>query len=449
MGNYFGTDGVRGIANQKLTPELALKIGKAGAYILSQNVPSKTIILGKDTRLSGDMLEGALIAGICSVGVNVIKVGVLPTPAIAYLTKHLDSIGGIVISASHNPMQDNGIKFFGSNGYKLPDQTEAKIEELMENIDSINLPVGKEIGKVLPEIKACELYSEFLQGVLKKDFLETNFKGLKVVLDCANGSAFDIAPKIIASLGAEVISFHQEPNGENINDNCGSTHPENLMEKVVSCKADLGLAFDGDADRLLAIDELGNLVDGDQIMVICAKDKQKKGTLSSNAVVVTVMSNLGLHLSLKESGIKIYQTKVGDRYVLEECLKIGANFGGEQSGHILFLEHNTTGDGLLTALELLAVIKESNQKLSILASQMERLPQILKNVPVMDKNLVMQSQELKKAIIEQEKLLNGQGRILVRPSGTEELVRIMAEGRNLDQLNQIISSLVKIVEKIN
>ncbi len=448
MGKYFGTDGVRGIANQQLTGELAFKIGKAGAYVLTQNQEKKTILVGKDTRISGDMLEAALIAGICAAGVNVIKTGVVPTPAIAFLTRRLNAGGGVVISASHNPVSDNGIKFFGPSGFKLPDATETLIEEWMDNWQQIPTPTGSQIGRVEDLPEAEDLYLEFLTQAVKQDYPHLNLANLKVVLDCANGSASRVAPRLLSRLGATIIPTHCQPDGTNINAACGSTHPESLMTRVKAEKADLGLAFDGDADRLLAVDHLGNLIDGDQIMVVCASFLHQKGRLPQDTVVVTLMSNLGLHLALQKMGIKVAVTAVGDRYVLEECLKNQAGFGGEQSGHIVFLEHNTTGDGLLTALELLAVITETGKPLAQLAAQMERLPQVLKNVRVQDKKAVMENTVVKQAIAEQEKQLQGQGRIVVRPSGTEALVRVMLEGKDSKQLEQIADSLCQLIKKL-
>ncbi len=449
MGIWFGTDGVRGVANEKLTPELAMKIGKAGAYVLAQKSnANKSLVLGRDTRISGDMLEAALVAGICSAGVDVYDVGVLPTPAIAHLTDALGTAGGVVISASHNPVEDNGIKFFGPSGHKLPDALEDEIEGYMEDPAGIPMPVGGAVGRRFMQEDAEDRYSEFLLATARADLAGDDLSGMKVVLDCANGASYRVAPRVIAALGAEVIAIHHTPDGVNINAQCGSTHPQSLMEKVVACGADLGLAFDGDADRMLAVDAHGQLVDGDQIMVICARYLKEKGLLPQDTVVVTVMSNLGLHLALQDCGIRVLQTKVGDRYVLEECLKSGAAFGGEQSGHILFLQHNTTGDGLLTGLKLLTVIRESRKTLAALAAQMERLPQILKNVKVENKQAVMNSQILQEAILHQEERLKGQGRILVRPSGTESLVRVMAEGRDLEELEHIIDELTKLVQDI-
>ncbi len=443
MGVLFGTDGVRGVANSKLTPELAMKIGRAGAYELTRETGNTTLVIGRDTRISGDMLEAALTAGICSAGVNVLKVGVLPTPAIAYLTGNLGAAGGVVISASHNPVADNGIKFFGPSGYKLSDQMEDEIERLIETPGAIPVPVGAGVGRSFQVEDAADRYVKFLLGAVPVDL-----SGIKVVVDCANGAAYKVAPRVLRELGAEVIAINDTPDGVNINEECGSTHTRGLMKKVVECGADLGLAHDGDADRVLAVDARGNLVDGDRIMVICARNLKEKGKLLKDTVVVTVMSNMGLHLALRESGINVVETGVGDRYVLEECLRCGSIFGGEQSGHILFLDHNTTGDGLLTALNLLSVMKESGRPLAELAAQMERLPQILKNVKVEDKNAVMSSPVLTEAIRKQEKRLAGQGRILVRPSGTEPLVRVMAEGRDMDELEKIIDELTNLVKQI-
>lgn len=444
MGVMFGTDGVRGVANRELSPELAFKLGRAGAYILARRGPNSRVVIGKDTRISGDMLESALVAGICSAGVDVLKVGVLPTPAIAFLTRALQAAAGVVISASHNPVEDNGIKFFGSSGYKLNDELEAEIEALvMDDCANVPYPVGDRVGRAFIVQDAADRYVRFACGVIDIDL-----KGLKVVVDCANGAAFQVAPRIYSELGAEVIPLFNQPNGVNINDGCGSTHPEALMEAVISTGADLGLAHDGDADRVLAVDSEGRLVDGDQIMVICACNLQEKNQLKKNTVVVTVMSNLGLRLALSQSGIRVAETKVGDRYVMEELLRTGATFGGEQSGHIIFLDCNTTGDGIVTALQLMAVMKKSGRRLDDLASRMERLPQILENIRVTDKNLVMNSPVLKEAIKKEEKLLKGKGRILVRPSGTEPLVRVMAEGKDMGQLKEIISRLLNTIKQI-
>ena len=444
MAKLFGTDGVRGVANTELTAELAFKLGQTGAYVLTRQGQPKKVIIGRDTRISGDMLEAALVAGICSVGVDVYKVGVLPTPAIAYLTRKLGAGAGVVISASHNPVQDNGIKFFGPSGYKLPDDLETRIEKLvLDDGADVPKPTGGELGRTYYVEDALDQYVEYA-----KSTISTDLKGLKVVVDCANGAAYQVAPRVLSELGAEVIPVFHRPDGVNINVLCGSTHPENLMEEVVKQGAHLGLAHDGDADRVLAVDGNGRLVDGDHIMVICAKHLKAKGKLRKQTLVVTVMSNLGLHKALEKCDIHVVETKVGDRYVLEKLLETGARFGGEQSGHIIFLEHNTTGDGIITALQLLAVVKETGQSLAELASQMEQFPQILKNVRVNDKTAVMHSPSLTEAIRRFERELEGQGRILVRPSGTEPLVRIMVEGRDMEQIQTIVEKMAEMVGNI-
>jgi phosphoglucosamine mutase len=368
----------------------------------------------------------------------------MPTAAIAYLTRALGAAGGAVISASHNPMDDNGIKFFGASGYKLSDAMEEKIEQLLSNTACIPAPVGAGVGRIFPVADAADSYIAFL-----KDTVSCDFSGLKVVVDCANGAASRIAPRVLAELGAEVIPIFNTPDGVNINAGCGSTHPAALQEAVVEYGAHLGLAHDGDADRVIAVDGRGNLVDGDQIMVILARALQKKGRLARDTVVVTVMSNLGLDLALEKSGIRVLKTRVGDRYVLEELLRSGATFGGEQSGHIIMLDYNTTGDGILTALQLLQVVRETGATLQELAAQMEKLPQLLENVRVTDKEKVMGSPELARAIREQEERLGGQGRILVRPSGTEPLVRVMVEGRDMELLRSIAGELVEVIHRVS
>lgn len=444
MTRLFGTDGVRGIANKDLTPDLAYKLGRAGAHVLAgRNTPGR-IVVGRDTRISGDMLEAALAAGICSTGADVLSVGIIPTPAVSFLTKELDAAAGVVISASHNPVEDNGIKFFGPSGYKLTDDKEQQIEDLLSgSATDIPSPVGADLGRIYRVADADDRYIAFLKGTISGDL-----KGLKIAVDCANGAAYKVAPRVLQELGAEVVPIFNTPDGININHDCGSTHPEKLQELVVQVGADLGLAHDGDADRLIAVDNRGKLVDGDQIMVICARHLKTQNRLPKNTVVVTVMSNMGLHLAMREAGIEILQTKVGDRYVLEELLQTGAVFGGEQSGHILFLDHSPTGDGVLTALQLLAVIKSTGKSFAELAGQMERLPQLLENVRVADKHKVMSSPDLSNSIAEMESRLAGQGRILVRPSGTESLVRVMAEGRDMKQLQDIVGELVNIVKKL-
>ena len=440
MGRLFGTDGVRGVANSQLTPSLAFRIGQAGAYVLSKAHPHPQILIGKDTRISGDMLEAALICGICSVGADVIKVGVLPTPGIALLTRTLDVSAGVVISASHNPVQDNGIKFFDSTGYKLPDAIEDEIESIVLNKEKPwEVPIGGEVGRVIEVTDAGRRYNDFLKDTVGR------LDGIKVVLDCANGAASVVGPIVLQEVGLEVISICNTPDGVNINASCGSTHPEQLQRAVLEHGADLGLAMDGDADRLIVVDEQGNVLDGDFIMLICALAQKTKGTLAQNAVVVTVMSNLGLHLALKEAGITIFQTQVGDRYVMEELLRTGAKLGGEQSGHIIFLDHNTTGDGLLTALHLLSVLKERDIPLSQLASQMRRLPQVLLNATVQHKERLMQEERVLEKVKQAELALGDQGRVLVRSSGTEPLIRVMVEGPDQQKLKELAQGVIDII----
>lgn len=442
MGRLFGTDGVRGVANRELTPEIAFRLGQAGAYVLSKEHPHPKIVIGKDTRISGDMLEAALIAGICSVGADVLKVGILPTPGIAFLTRTLDVSAGVVISASHNPVQDNGIKFFSSTGYKLPDAVEDEIEAIVLSEEKPwEVPIGGEIGKVIEIRDAERRYMDFLKETVGR------LDGLKVVLDTANGAAYRVGPQVLEELGVEVIPIFNTPDGVNINAGCGSTHPEALQKAVLEHQADLGLANDGDADRLIAVDETGEIVDGDFIMVICALALKAQGKLAENSIVVTVMSNLGLHIALREAGIKVYETQVGDRYVMEELLRTGAKLGGEQSGHIIFLEHNTTGDGLLTALQLASVVKNHGKPLSVLANQMQRLPQVLINTRVNNKEKAMQNPYVIQKIEEVKRFLGDRGRVLVRPSGTEPLVRVMVEGQDQDQLKHLAQSVVDIIKR--
>ncbi|SPF45832.1 Phosphoglucosamine mutase [Candidatus Desulfosporosinus infrequens] len=440
MGRLFGTDGVRGVANSQLTSDLAFRLGQAGAYVLSKEHPHPRIVIGKDTRISGDMLEAALIAGICSVGADVLRVGVLPTPGIALLTRTLDVSAGVVISASHNPVQDNGIKFFDSTGYKLPDAIEDEIESIVLSEEKPwEVPIGGEIGRVIEINDAGRRYMDFLKGTVGR------LDGLKVVLDCANGAASYVGPEILREFGVEVIPIFNTPDGVNINASCGSTHPEQLQRAVLEHGADLGLAMDGDADRLIVVDEQGTVLDGDFIMLICALARKEQGTLAQNAVVVTVMSNLGLHLALKEAKIVVFETQVGDRYVMEELLRTGAKIGGEQSGHIIFLDHNTTGDGLLTALHLLAVVKERQVQLSQLASQMLRLPQVLLNATVQHKERLMQDERVLGKVKQAVEVLVGRGRVLVRPSGTEPLIRVMVEGPDQQKLKDLAQGIIDTI----
>lgn len=445
MGRLFGTDGVRGVANEELTAELAFKLGQAATHVLKNGNKSPKIIVGKDTRISGDMLESALVAGICSVGGQAVSVGVVPTPAVAYLTRHLNADAGIVISASHNPVEFNGIKFFNYKGYKLADEKEERIEKIiLDHGEKIDLPTGNEIGMKATIENSGDLYIEFL-----KKIIDVDFKGLKIALDCANGAAYEVAPKIFQALGAEIEVLSNKPDGKNINLHCGSTHPENLQKLVKEKNCDLGLAFDGDADRLIAVDGDGEIVDGDKILTICGLDLKEKGKLKDDTIVVTVMSNMGLDIALKENGCRSLKTKVGDRYVLEAMLKGGYSLGGEQSGHVIFLDHNTTGDGLLTALQITSVLKHTGKNLKELASVMNIYPQILVNAKVtnskkydyMDDSIIQE--EIKKV----EEHFHGKGRVLIRPSGTEPLVRVMIEGEKQEELEEIANNVAKIIEE--
>lgn len=439
MGRLFGTDGIRGIANRELTPELAFSLGRAVAHVLTSDYEEPVITIGKDTRISGDMLESALAAGICSRGVDVYLLGVVPTPAIAYLTKHLKAHAGAVISASHNPMEDNGIKFFNQFGFKLPDDIEDEIARfVLDRQGEIPRAEGKNVGRIIVLDQGKNIYKSHLTGIFGE-----SLKGLKIVVDSANGAASGIMPELLKSLGARVVSLSDEPNGININQDCGSTHMENLRDHVIQHKADLGIAHDGDADRMLAVDELGRLVDGDRIMAICAKYLKDQGQLKGNLLIGTVMSNLGLRKFCEEQEIEFVATQVGDRYVLEEMLRRGAVLGGEQSGHVIFKQYNTTGDGPLSALILIKAMKFMNKKLSELADMMQIYPQILRNVRVKDKEEAMSNEKFLEAVSKAEKKLGDKGRILVRSSGTEPLVRIMAEGENLEEIEKIVLHLSK------
>ena len=444
MGRLFGTDGVRGVAGSELTIELATKLGQAGAYVLTKEQAHKpTIIVGCDTRISGGMLASALMSGICSVGANAIFAGVMPTPAIAYLTRKHKVDAGVVISASHNPMEFNGIKFFNGDGYKLPDALEDEIEALIANdMKDITLPTGSEIGKIEYRFDLIREYIDFMKKTVQVDLT-----GMKIVIDCAEGASYKTSVETLRELGAELVAIHTNPDGTNINSNCGSTHMEELQARVVYEKAAVGLAFDGDADRMLAVDENGKVVDGDEIMAICANYMKEKGTLKKDTVVVTVMSNLGFTLMGQERNLHIEKTKVGDRYVLENMLANGYNLGGEQSGHVIFLDDNTTGDGLLSALHLLQVMVDTGKPLSELAQVMEVLPQALVNakVPNHKKESFMEYPEIAGAIAELEEKFAGEGRVLIRPSGTEPLVRVMIEGKNQTQIEEEAKKLAELI----
>ncbi|WP_438449058.1 phosphoglucosamine mutase [Gorillibacterium sp. sgz5001074] len=443
MGKYFGTDGVRGVANQELTPELAYKIGRCGGYVLTRQAQHPKVVIGLDTRISGPMLEAALTAGLLSIGANVIRLGVVSTPCVAYLTRKLGADAGVMISASHNPVEDNGIKFFGGDGYKLLDDTELEIEALMDaEQDVLPRPVGGELGTVSEAADAKKDYLEFL-----KSTVQSSFKGLKIVLDCANGAAFELAPAIFRELGAEVVTIGAEPNGRNINDGCGSTHPEALAVQVRKYGADLGLSFDGDADRLIAIDENGEEVDGDYILTICGDAMNREGRLNHGTVVTTVMANLGFFKGARDLGLKAVQTAVGDRYVMEEMRKNGYNLGGEQSGHVIFLDYNTTGDGILTALQLTDTLVKSGKKLSVLKASMRKFPQVLVNVRVADKSKYKDNAAIAEAVEAVERELGENGRVLVRPSGTESLIRVMAEGPEKEMVEAYVNRIVEVVER--
>ena len=446
MGKLFGTDGVRGIANSELTGELAYKLGQAGAYILTKEKKHRAkIVVGRDTRISGQMLESALVAGICSVGAEAILVDIIPTPAVAHLTRKYKADAGVVISASHNPVEFNGIKFFNDKGLKLRDELELEIEAIiLDNSEELPVPTGEDVGTIEAHTTGPDDYIEFA-----KSTINVTLEGMKIGVDCANGASYYTSVKTLKQLGAEVYPIFNKPNGKNINKDCGSTHVNHLMEYVKENNLDLGIAFDGDADRCLAVDEKGNLIDGDVIMAICGDHMKQNNMLKQDTIVGTVMSNLGLKLMARDKNINIEITQVGDRYVLEHMLDKGYNLGGEQSGHVIFLDYNTTGDGLVTALQLIQVIKEQNKPLSEIAKIMEVLPQVLVNAKVSNEN--MYKYETDKEIIEEiDKIthkLKDEGRVLIRPSGTEPLVRVMLEGKNQDELNVDATHLAQLIEK--
>lgn len=446
MGKLFGTDGIRGIANSELTGKLAYEVGRAGACVLTKkNKRQPKIIVARDTRISGSMLEAALVGGICSVGANVISVGVVPTPAISYLTKKLDADAGVMISASHNPLEYNGIKFFNREGYKLSDELEKEIENIILSQSGAGpLPTGEEVGTWESDHSLVDLYVDHVCSTIPGDL-----KDIKVLIDCANGAAFEVAPIALERLGADVEVIHHKPNGININKLCGSTHMEDLMSQVVGRGVSAGIAFDGDADRCLAVDENGDFIDGDKIMAICGLDMKQGGRLNKDTIVTTVMSNLGLNIMAAKEDIQIEQTRVGDRYVLEKMLKEGYNIGGEQSGHVIFLDHNTTGDGLITAIQLLYIMKKTGKPLSELATVMNVMPQVLVNATVKNehKHDYMEDLEIKKEIKKVEARFGGKGRVLIRPSGTEPLVRVMIEGNDCDELQKYATQLANLIEQ--
>ncbi|MGD9343628.1 MAG: phosphoglucosamine mutase [Desulfuromonadales bacterium] len=441
----FGTDGVRGIANKHpMTTEVAMRLGRAAAYVFKHDDRRSRIVIGKDTRLSGYMIENALAAGICSMGVDVLLVGPLPTPGIAFITASMRADAGVVISASHNPYQDNGIKFFARDGFKLPDDLEMKIEALLysEQIDSLR-PTAEEVGKAFRVEDAIGRYIVFLKNTFPR---ELDLSGLKIVLDCAHGAAYRVAPAVLEELGAQVFAYGVKPDGTNINAGCGSTCPEVISKAVLEHGADLGIALDGDADRCIFVDEHGNEVDGDHIMAICGIDLLQRNALKQNTIVATVMSNMGLDIALKKAGGKVIKTDVGDRYVVEEMRRNDYCFGGEQSGHIVFLEHNTTGDGIISALQVLAILQKSGKSLSELASVMQSLPQVLVNVRVRERLSLDQLPDVRAMIEAVESRLGDTGRVLIRYSGTEPLMRIMLEGQDQDEITGMANQIAELVK---
>ncbi|EIT87363.1 phosphoglucosamine mutase [Fictibacillus macauensis ZFHKF-1] len=441
MGKYFGTDGVRGVANTELTPEFAFKLGRFGGYVLTKDSNKPKVLIGRDTRISGHMLEGALVAGLLSTGAEVLRLGVISTPGVAYLTKALGAQAGVMISASHNPVADNGIKFFGADGFKLLDEQEAEIEALLDQEDTLPRPSGADIGSVGDYFEGGQKYLQYLKQTIQGDF-----SGLHIALDCAHGATSSLAPHLFADLEADISTMGTSPNGLNINEGVGSTHPEKLAALVKEKGANMGLAFDGDGDRLIAIDEKGNIVDGDQIMFICATYLKEQGRLNNDTIVSTVMSNLGFYKGLEAKAVKSVQAGVGDRYVMEEMRKGNYNLGGEQSGHIIFLDHTTTGDGMLSAIQLASIVKQSNKPLSELANEMKKFPQVLINVRVADKSKLENNAAITEAIAAVETEMEGNGRVLVRPSGTEPLVRVMVEAPTEELCQSYANAIVEVVK---
>ena len=441
MSRLFGTDGVRGLVNEFLTPELAYHLGRAAASYFGQSIDRPVFLIGRDTRISGGMLESALASGICAVGGDVIVLGEAPTPAIAYLVRQKECTAGVVISASHNPYPDNGIKFFDGNGFKLPDAVEDEIEELCKSSadDCLPRPTNGDIGTIQYHQEWVQEYVDFVVST------SASLEGLKVVYDGAHGAASYVGPTILRQLGAEVIAINVDPNGTNINDNAGSTHLEGLQAAVLREGAHVGIANDGDADRCLMVDEKGQVLDGDQIMLLCGLHLQEQGKLKDNMIVGTVMSNIGFHKAAEELGMKTCSTAVGDRYVLEKMLAEGYSIGGEQSGHVIFLDYNSTGDGLLTAVQTLSIMKEKGKSLSELAGLMTKYPQLLVNVRVLTKAGWETNAAIQDAIREAEEELGSNGRILVRPSGTEPLIRVMAEGPDQEQLDELCHRIGDVI----
>ena len=444
---YFGTDGVRGIANKTLTPELAFRLGRCGGYVLTQHAKddkrAPRVLVARDTRISGQMLEQALISGLLSVGIEVFSLGVITTPSVAYLVRLQDADAGIMISASHNPAEDNGIKFFGGDGYKLSDDQEEEIEALLEKeTDDLSRPQAEGLGVLNDYREGALKYTQFLEQTIPDDL-----EGMRIAVDGANGSTSALVSRLFADLNADFETMAVNPDGLNINKGVGSTHPEALAKFVLETEAQVGVAFDGDGDRCIAVDEKGNIIDGDKIMYICGKYMSERGRLKKDTIVTTVMSNLGLYKAMEEHGLHSVKTKVGDRYVVEEMRKSGYNVGGEQSGHVVFLDFNTTGDGMLTALQLLNVIKQTGKPLSELAAEVPTYPQELINVKVTDKKAALDNQAIKDVIADVEKRMAGEGRVLVRPSGTQDLLRVMAEAKTPELVHDYVSEIVAVVER--
>ena len=441
MVTLFGTDGVRGVVNATLLPELAFQLGRAAGAYFSGEVGVHRFLVGRDTRISGTLIEAALASGLCASGIDVDIVGVIPTPGVAYLTRVKGYDAGVVISASHNPFPDNGIKFFDSHGFKLPDATEEKIEELLRHSDEIPRPTGEKVGVIRHVHDLADIYRNYVKGTAG-----TTLSGFRIITDSANGAASDYLPQILEELGAEVIATHREPNGVNINNNCGSTHIESLQERVLAEGADCGIANDGDADRCLFVDERGQVLDGDHLMLINSLRMKKEGRLNHDMVVGTVMSNLGFGKALKEHGINTVSTKVGDRYVLEEMRKNGYSIGGEQSGHIIFRKYATTGDGILTAIKMMEVVLEKKTTLGKLAEPVVMYPQVLKNVRVKDKALAQADEAVQAAVKKAADALGNDGRILVRESGTEPLIRVMVEAMDRTLCEEYVDSVIEVLK---
>lgn len=442
---YFGTDGVRGIANQELTPELAFRLGRAGGYVLTEHATNREqpqVLVARDTRISGQMLEEAIVAGLLSVGIEVLRLGVITTPAVAYLVRTQGADAGVMLTASHNPVEDNGIKFFGADGYKLSDDLEDEIEKLLEQKDTLPRPAAKGLGTVEDYQEGVQKYIQFLEQTIDDDLT-----GMHIAVDSANGATSNLVSRLYADLGAEFDTIATTPNGLNINDQVGSTHPEQLQKFTVEKGVSIGLAFDGDGDRCIAVDEEGNVINGDKIMYICGKYMSEHGRLKKDTIVTTVMSNLGMYKAMEDHGMTSVKTKVGDRYVVEEMLANGYNLGGEQSGHIVFLDFNTTGDGMLTSLQLLHIMKETGKKLSELAADVQDYPQQLINVKVADKKAALNNPAIKGIIDTVEKEMSGDGRVLVRPSGTEPLLRVMAEAPTQEAVDGYVNRIVEVVKR--